>query len=446
MLLAACSTTSFPRLSSSTSTANGGFAQVGSLPTVACAGLAAVDDVSAGGTLLLAANYYGASAVFAVKDTHAAVDELQRVPPQAGLRMTHDWEVARVDEATTLLIAAGDGHSLVYLLRAPNAPELPAVELPCADSEEAACPGWASSGECSRNAEYMQSACALSCRACATGDEASMPLRLVQRLETRGAAAAQHIAHGGRHFLALATAADPGIGVVVLEWRRGQWRPFHSMAVRGIAEFCSCPLPSGGHLVGLATWHSGSFSGETKLYTFDPEKPEPFAVLQALPSHGAHDLECVEVEGEEGGAKQLLLLLVNARDDHSRAVPTLVYRYDGGTRRFEEVQRLQTLGAHDVEVMRVEGRLLLAIANQGDGVDCASGSLEVYEFDAAARRFALLQRLRSGCATYAASFRHAGGKLRLAVAVERTGSDEKNQSSYHAASPIYEWVPRTRST
>ena len=84
MLLAACSTTSFPRLSSSTSTANGGFAQVGSLPTVACAGLAAVDDVSAGGTLLLAANYYGASAVYAVKDTHAAVDELQRVPPQAG--------------------------------------------------------------------------------------------------------------------------------------------------------------------------------------------------------------------------------------------------------------------------------------------------------------------------------------------------------------------------
>ena len=118
----------FPRLhGASTSTSATGasqqrFFQVDSLPTVACAGLAAV-AVESDGTLLAAANYYGASAVFLTSGTRAA-HEVQRVPLQAGQSMAHDWELARVDEATTLLIVVGDGHSLVYLLRdQPGAPQ-----------------------------------------------------------------------------------------------------------------------------------------------------------------------------------------------------------------------------------------------------------------------------------------------------------------------------------
>ena len=44
-----------------------------------------------------------------------------------------------------------------------------------------------------------------------------------------------------------------------------------------------------------------------------------------------------------------------------------------------EEQRLPGLGAHNVELMSApDGERLLAVANQGDGADCATGSLDVY--------------------------------------------------------------------
>ena len=91
----------------------------------------------------------------------------------------------------------------------------------------------------------------------------------MQRIATRGAAAAEAFAHGGRHFLAVATAADPEHGVLVLEWQRGRgmYVEFTKLAVKGVAELGSCLLPSGHVLLGLATWHAGgSFTGESHLY------------------------------------------------------------------------------------------------------------------------------------------------------------------------------------
>ena len=100
-----------------------------------------------------------------------------------------------------------------------------------------------------------------------------------------------------------------------------------------------------------------------------------------------------------------------------------------------EEQRLPGLGAHDVELMSApDGERLLAVANQGDGADCATGSLDVYARRSG--RWALVQRLRAGCATYASSFVLAG-RLHVALAVERTGADESDQQSYRAESPVY---------
>ena len=81
-----------------------------------------------------------------------------------------------------------------------------------------------------------------------------------------------------------------------------------------------------------------------------------------------------------------------------------------------------------------DGERLLGVANQGDGADCATGSLDVYARRSG--RWALVQRLRAGCATYASSFVLAG-KLHVALAVERTGADESDQQSYRAESPVY---------
>ena len=117
----------------------------------------------------------------------------------------------------------------------------------------------------------------------------------MQRIATRGAAAAEAFAHGGHHFLAVASAADPAHGVLVLEWQRGRgmYVEFTKLAVTGVAELGSCLLPSGRVLLGLATWHAGgSFTGESHLYDFDPARTPPLELRQSLPTHGAHDLEC----------------------------------------------------------------------------------------------------------------------------------------------------------
>lgn len=473
------------------------FVRTGELPTWACAGLGVVDGgAPGGGPLVATANYYGDAAIFGL-DTESAAHELQRVPPQAGMRMAHDWEVARLDDATTLLIAAGDGHSLVYLLRWPGAPRLPSVQLPCTD-DEPNCAQWATAGECERNAGFMHGSCAASCGACAPADDpTSHPLQLVQRLETKGAAAAEHFTHGTRHFLAIATAADATHGVVVYEWSAAEarWALYHRLAVRGVAEFGSCALPNGRTLLGLATWHTGSFTGDSILLEFDPSRAADggaasaeeggdeeegggrgaaFREMQRIRTHGAHDIECFGLADDHphaampGAAEpppappSLHLAIANACDDASHAVATVVYRYDAARDAFDEVQRLETLGAHDVELMTVGGdggggrasggasgsgggggarraQQLLAVANQGDGRDCDTGSVDVYTYDVAERRFALLQRLRAGCATYAAAFSAPSGKLQLAVAIEREGADERNQSSYRTVSPVFEW-------
>ena len=186
----------------------GPFSRSGNLPTVACAGLASVSglsrpDGSGSKALIAAANYYGTAAFFGVQTSKKAADfqdgrcssqgphvtcspdsvfvrEEQRVPEQAGMQMTHDWELARIDADTTLLIGAGDGHSLVYLLRQPGAAQLPSVELPCVDSD-GRCAGWAKGGECARNADFMRSSCAKACAACAPPEDDATPLQLVRR-------------------------------------------------------------------------------------------------------------------------------------------------------------------------------------------------------------------------------------------------------------------------
>ena len=93
--------------------------------------------------------------------------------------------MAWLDDATTLLIAVGDGHSLVYLLRWPGLPHLPSVQLPCTD-DEPNCAQWATAGECERNVGFMHGSCAASYGACAPVDDPTIhPLQLVQRLETK---------------------------------------------------------------------------------------------------------------------------------------------------------------------------------------------------------------------------------------------------------------------
>lgn len=180
----------------------GPFSRSGNLPTVACAGLASVSlasrpDGSGSKALIAAANFYGTAAFFGVyfQESHCSsqgshvictpdsvfVSEEQRVPEQAGMQMTHDWELARIDADTTLLIGAGDGHSLVYLLRQPGAAQLPGVELPCSDSD-GRCAGWAKGGECARNADFMRTSCAKSCAACAPPEDGARPLQLVRRI------------------------------------------------------------------------------------------------------------------------------------------------------------------------------------------------------------------------------------------------------------------------
>ena len=191
---------------------------------------------------------------------------------------------------------------------------------------------------------------------------------------------------------------------------------------------------------------------------------------QALQTHGSHDAECFHRGGDT-----YLLLASGRHDSGRRDVPSMLYVYDWRrSGRFVERQKLQTVGAHDIELVSVAlpggpGRssatdeLLAVVANgaswnasaRGDGEVC-DNPVDVYRWDDVGRRFVRFQRLPvGGCATFVRAWRAPSGttesaagsssrgvvaderhdeRVLVAVAVERTTT-----GSFGASVLVYEW-------
>jgi len=95
-------------------------------------------------------------------------------------------------------------------------------------------------------------------------------------------------------------------------------------------------------------------------------------------------------------------------------------------------------GAHDWEPMHVDGRLVFAVANQGDGTSCSTeGGVVVFAYDNSELR-ALESIPTGGCTVFARSFT-AAGRTFLAVATEREGDDPQNTSTYRTKSRVFLW-------
>ena len=427
------------------------FEQIATFASEAASGVAAFEDAT-GQSYVAVANYYGRSDLFAFEPDQRRTRRVQHFLT----KQAHDWEVIRLPDGSTQLLLSeyGADRSVVYQLNDSTA-TLPAAQVVlCADAADTAssCERWRAGGECWRNPTFMHAACPARCGLCAGLDG---PLVPVQMLPTRGASAARHFAVGRRHFVGVTETGR----VSVFEWSRlggGEpWRRFGEIPIDGICELAFVRMASGVHLLALATWHSrGSHIGESQLYRVDVDNvAQPFSVVQAVPSMGAHDVEFVPLPfsqragragGSAGGSAGsaeggLLLLVANAKNNTHQHVESHVHLLQRGGKRggkrggqrggqwgeFALVQRLPTVGAHDWEAFEADGHQLFAVANQGDGFDCSSASVGIYALDTAQLLTAPLQQIGSlptGCTTFVRAFL-AAGRTFLAVAVERDGNE-----------------------
>jgi len=345
----------------------------------------------------------------------------------------------------------------------------------CKDTDTAACASWAASGECARNAGFMLKSCAESCGRCAG---LSGPLVAVQALAGLGGTAARHIQIEGpagsvtRTLLFVANYKAPaGEGVAVYEWgdgmntgassnsRMGRWYFVGHVDAPGAGEMAHCTLSRMGdsaeeHLLIFSSWYAhGSFDTASFVYALHLPangSTPTFVKQQELPTHGSHDAECFTRDGTT------YLLLANGRlDSGRRDVPTLLYRYERGAAAFVELQRLPSVGAHDIELvmtpaslMDESATLLAVIANNAiwseahNAESCDGTQVDVWRWDDSLLRFVWFEALPElrGCTTFARSWRaHGSGgsaRILLAVAVERTRSGE-----FDAQVEVFEWHP-----
>lgn len=472
--------------------AAGRFVQVASLESEAASGVACFEDAD-GSPFIAMANYYGVSSMWAF-DT---VTEATRLVQQFLSRQAHDWEAVRLPGGMTQLILAeyGAGRpSTVFLLNdsavrsslASLLPEQPLAVCSDAPDSAASCEGWRGAGECTKNPGYMHGACAKTCGLCA---RTSGPLVPVQLLPTVGASAARAFAIGARHFLAVSTSPH----VAVFEWSWGgwetwegsrdaggparaftpPWRELRPIAIEGIAELAHGVVAGAAasraeHLLALATWYAhGSHESRSHILRVrvdDPQRggEEPsFTELQTLPTRGAHDVEFIRTTGTPAAgyaAGEVPKLVDLALLANSRGLPSVLYRYDG--QRYVSVQEVPTTGAHDWEPISLPGGgFVLAVANQGDGHDCTTGSVGVFALlrtraapvsDASPPatlsrwsdelQLVEVQSLPVGCTVFSRSF-VAASSVYLVVAVERTGADDADASSYRTQSLVYRYQP-----
>ncbi|KAL3932378.1 MAG: hypothetical protein SGPRY_000729 [Prymnesium sp.] len=228
---------------------------------------------------------------------------------------------------------------------------------------------------------------------------ASPPTPYGWQLPVDAASASRHFRVGERLFLGI----SERLRVSFYEWQpsaEGRWVLFGSIPVAGARD---------------------------KSRSLRSSSVNP---LQELPSSGAHDVEFFF-----GSSQALWLLVANARDDSSQRVYS--HLYSQTPKGFELKQQVHTTGAHDWDVMQVNEQLLIAVANQGEGVSCsANGTVGVFIFQS--DELVELEHIRTGCTVFARFF-YSDERVYLAVAVERVGDDATNQSSYDTQSLIFLW-------
>jgi hypothetical protein len=416
------------------------FVRVGSFPTNAAAGLAALTGY--GGEVFLAtANYYGThSTIHAFDPTTLRVRLVQTVWSSAA----HGCEAIVLGDPLQLVFAQyeSDSSPILQLSGGPAGDPVSLPDLECADARSE-CAQWAREGECDRNAPFMRRACGKSC-GCEHESE-SGPFKLAQRVSTSGACAAHHFAvddAGGarHHFLAVANGGDRLRGVEVLEWARGEWRVFRALEYEGAAELSHIAEPSGTVILAVATWYaSGRFDARSHLYRFDPVRAgaAAFELLASFPTAGAHDVHLAAMPREAGAAA--VLFVANARHDDSPTPASSVYRL-GADWRPELAGAIGGVGAHDIEVIDLLEELginLVIVSEQGNGVACTAAT-RAYEWDPLSMRLARSHALvPDGCVTFARHFR-AAGRVFVALALERRGSDPRDMDSYRTDSLVFE--------
>ena len=201
-----------------------------------------------------------------------------------------------------------------------------------------------------------------------------LTLRPQQRFPGSGAHGADFFSAGGSHFLAIPSyygcgsergPAQPGCGSTAIYRREGARFVEHQrLPTAGPSQTTHLPLPgAAGGGGGGTTWLLTGENFDDKICFWELRDGlfEKRGACLHVPGAGAM---AVAVEGRHGWAGPTLLVAASYHD-RGWATQSRVFRFvAGGARggRFEEVQRIDTVGAHGVALRHLGGELLLFFA------------------------------------------------------------------------------------
>ena len=161
-----------------------------------------------------------------------------------------------------------------------------------------------------------------------------------------------------------------------------------------VVRFCSATSADGRvHrlLVAGSYWHNG-FDTVSAVFRFN-EAQATYSLLQHIPTHGAHGVDCFDVDSRS------YLALANVRNNTHFAVHSEIYVF--GQQQYEPLQSVPTSGAHDVMHVWVRGHVYLFFGNRGPADECRGdfGS-PVYRYDRSHGRFVAVGELPGACLTF----------------------------------------------
>ena len=241
-----------------------------------------------------------------------------------------------------------------------------------------------------------------------------------QRFLGRGAHGADLFSAGGAHFLVIPSyygcdsdrgPAKPDCGSTVVYRREGAARfvEHQRLATAGPSQTVHFALPGNDATTWLLTGEN--FNDEVCAWELRGGRFEKRGGgCLRVPGAGALALA---VEGRDGWAGPTLLVTGSYFDD-GWATRSRVFRFAAGGGGFEEVQRIDTFGAHGVALRCFGGELLLFFSeDRGPNGPLVNSTL--LRWDAAAAQFVVVQRLPTDGA-HGARFLEVGGVPHLFVA------------------------------
>ena len=213
-------------------------------------------------------------------------------------------------------------------------------------------------------------------------DEPTEKFTLYQTLQTRGAHGVEYFSIADKHFLAVAHFWDGThqLDSVVFQWNGQRFVVFQKLPTKGAAHFKFFTLNSEKYLT-VANYHDGStYSTKSVIYKWNGVK---FNKFQEIATEGAMGCTAFEINNVT------YIAFANYYNSQLKySVQSTVFKWSGG--HFVKLQSLPTYGARDVKCVNINGHTFLAFACYFSGSSTNTDSF-IYKWDGT--KFVLFQSI-----------------------------------------------------